>query len=153
MDDQASLNGGRGLRNGSGGVVSTISELGSDIATLAELQAKLTVLDLKESTHRAVVPLGLVLAGLAVALGCIPVGLLGIAWLIAYALSIHQGWAMLLTAAVALVVGLVVAVVAGRRLGGSFETFQRSREELTRNIAWIKTVLTHSGRPGPTRRV
>jgi hypothetical protein len=45
---------------------------------------------------------------------------------------------------------LVLAALGGwicaRWLAKSFSTFRRSSEELERNVAWIKTTLTQSGR-------
>jgi Putative Actinobacterial Holin-X, holin superfamily III len=64
----------------------------------------------------------------------------------------ERHWALLLTAGVAIVLAVVVGVLAVPRLRKSFESFQRSREELARNVAWIKTVLTYSGRSAPSQR-
>jgi len=153
MVDQASMKSGtNGRSNGSGeGVVSSIAGLGNDIANLAELQAKLALLDLKESTGHAALPVTLVAGGLALLLASLPVALLGVAELVASALSIRTGWAMLLVAGIAAVLAIIVVVVAGLRLRHSFESFRRSREELSRNVAWLRTVLLYSGR-SVTRR-
>jgi uncharacterized membrane protein YqjE len=155
MVNQATVRPGapaRGNDEGNGqGVVGSIAELGNDIATLAELQAKLAALDLKESTRRVVAPLVAISVGLALALGCIPVALIGVAFLLMEVLNLTTGWAMLLTAALALVAAAIVAALAAMALRSSFEPFRRSREELTRNIAWVRTVLVHSGRASPRR--
>jgi len=134
------------------GVVGNIAEFGNDVATLVELQAKLAALDFKESATRAIVPLVLVVVGVALLLASLPVALLGAAWLVASALSIQEGWAALLTAGVAAVVAAILAWVALTRLLVSFESFRRTREELVRNISWIRTVLVHSGRSIPKGR-
>jgi hypothetical protein len=148
MADQAAMSGNGTRTDGSTeGMVGSIAGFGNDIATLAELQARLALLDFKASAARSQVPLALIVAGSAVALASLPVALLGVADLVAEALALRTGWAMLLTAAVALVVaGAVVAGAAGR-FGRGLESFRRSREELTRNLSWIRTVLLHSGRP------
>ena len=44
----------------------------------------------------------LTVVGLAVVVASVPVALLGAGWLLASALKIHQGWAMLLTAGAAI---------------------------------------------------
>lgn len=137
--------------NGKAGVVDTLSEFGSDVATLFELQAKLIGVDLKESVGRAVVPAILVALALGLLLACFPVALVGVAVLISSALQLRLGWAFLLTAGVALVVAALVLVLAGTWLRRSFDTLRRSKDELIRNLAWIRTVLVQSSRSTPRR--
>jgi uncharacterized membrane protein YqjE len=160
MVDQASVRNpgaGNGTAQGQGqgqdgaSVTGSLSEVANDVATLAELQAKLAAVDLKACAERALVPLAVIAAALAVALGTIPVALLGAAFLLVSALGLGWGWAMLLTAAVALVLAGLVAFVSVRQFGRSLEPLRRSREELTRNIAWVRTVLVYSGRSIPRR--
>jgi hypothetical protein len=153
MADQASVKGGVARTNGSAeGVVGTIAELGNDMATLAELQAKLAAVDFKESSERAVVPLVVALGGAIVAVGAVPVLLAGVAVLLASALSVSLGWMLLLVSALAILTAGGIAAVAGNRLVHAFDTFRRSREELTRNLNWLRTVLVYSGRAVPRRR-
>jgi len=139
--------------NGSAeGMVGSIADFGNDVATLAELQLKLAAFDFKETTAKALVPLSLVAVGLVVLLGSVPVALGGLALLVAQLFSITIGWALLLTALVIMILTGALVVFAGRRLVASFASFRRSREELVRNIAWIRTVLVYSGRAVPKRR-
>jgi hypothetical protein len=132
-------------------VLGGIAEFGNDIATLAELQARLAVHDLKKCLHKLMVPAGLVGAGLFAVIGALPVLLLGVAGLLASALKISPAAASLLTGGVVLVVALGTIAVAGWRIPASFSSFRQSREELTRNLAWIRTVLLYSGRDVPRR--
>jgi len=132
-------------------VVGGITGFGSDIATLAELQAQLAVSDLKESLQKALLPLALFVVGMICVIGALPVALLGVASLVAVALKISSAWAMLLTAGVVLAVALVLVAVSTSKIGPSFSSFRRSREELARNLAWIRTVLLYSGRNAPRR--
>ena len=60
--------------------------------------------------------------------------------------------ALLLTGAVVLVVSAVVALLALRQIRAGFAVFQRSREELVRNLSWLRTVLVYSGRSYKGRR-
>lgn len=153
MADQASVSSGAGYSgNGNGGVVGSIADFGNDVATLVELQAKLAALDMKESVRMTVPPLAALVTGLAFVMAALPVLMLGVAWLLASWLTIHVGWAMLLTAGVILTLSILTAAIAARRLGRGLDAFRRSREELARNVSWIRTVLMHSGRPVARRR-
>ena len=84
--------------------------------------------------------------GIAMMVASFPVVLLGTAWLLAAALRIHHGWAMLLTAGAATALGGVAAAVGGRRLSHSFDSFRRSRKQLTLNLSWVRTVLVSGAR-------
>ena len=152
MADQASVKDGhpnpRSFANGAPEqqVVGGITGFGSDIATLAELQAELAVADLKEALQKASLSLALIVIGVICAIGALPVALLGVAALLATALKISSPWAMVLTGGGVLGVALVVVAVSITKVGPSFASFRRSREELARNLAWVRTVLLYSGR-------
>jgi Putative Actinobacterial Holin-X, holin superfamily III len=155
MVDQTSVN-GRGttrLPGSSTAEFEGVAEFVDDLASLAELQAKLAALDFKDSARKSEIPVVLTMVGLAVIVASVPVALLGAGWLLASALKIHQGWAMLLTASAAAAVGGLVAVLAGRRLSHSFDSFRRSHKQLMLNLAWVRTVLVTSARPHARRRV
>jgi hypothetical protein len=154
MADQATLNGnangGAKVKVNSPlveGVLGNMAEFSSDLISLAELQARLAAADLKEATGRVVLPVGLLAGGALLALVSLPVILLGAGYLLSEYTSLSVGWSILLTAVVALLLGAALAVLGLRGLGGSFSSFDRSKEELARNLSWIKTVLVHSGRP------
>jgi len=151
MADQAAISGNYSGGQQPEGVVGSVSEFGSDIATLAELQGKLALIDFKECLAKALIPLALVAVGLIVLLGAVPVVLLGAAALLAAALKIGSGQAMLLTGGGVLVLTATVVIVAALKLGPAFSSFNRSREELSRNLAWIRTVVLYSGRSVPRR--
>jgi len=51
----------------------------------------------------------------------------------------------------AIVLAGVVLTVCALRIPDALSGFRRSREELQRNIAWVRTVLVHSGRSMPRR--
>jgi len=139
--------------NGSGeSVVGGIAEFGNDVATLFELQAKLVSLDLKDCLAKVTTPMLFAVTGMALALASLPVILFGVAFLLAALLKINQGWAMLLTGVVVLVASAVIALTSLSRVRLGFEAFRRSREELVRNLSWLRTVLVHSGRSKSPRR-
>jgi len=155
MVDQASVNGRATARVPGSAEFEGVAEFVDDLASLAELQAKLAALDCRESARKSAAPIVLTVVGLAVLVAGFPVALLGAGWLLAFALNIHQGWAMLMTAGAAMVLGGLVAGVGGRRLSHSFESFRRSHKQLTLNLAWVRAVLvtSASARPHARRRL
>ena len=157
MVDQASVNGrGAARAPGSSSAESDgVAEFVDDLASLAELQAKLAASDLREAARRSAIPIVLTVAGLAVIVASVPVALLGAGWLLGTALKIHHGWAMLLTAGGSITLGGLVAGLAGMRLSHSFDSFRRSRKQLWLNLAWVRTVLvtSASARLHPRRRL
>jgi hypothetical protein len=155
----AGVQGGDVKNNGNGNgnaspearVVGGLAEFANDFATLAELQAKLTALDAEECVARIKWPLAAIGAGVVFILGALPVALLGLAQVLAAALHIGIGWATLLTAGVVLLASAAVIALSLRGFATSFSCFRRSREELIRNLNWIRTVLLYSGRSLPRR--
>jgi uncharacterized membrane protein YqjE len=148
---QAKVNGGsatrsQGDKNASAeGMVGNVAEIANDVLTLAEFQAKLAALDFREAAGKAAVPIGLTMAGLVLLAASLPVVLLSLAWLLATALQIHVGWAMLMTASVAMALAGIAGGFGATRLIRSFDSFRRSQEELSRNLSWVRTVLRYRG--------
>jgi hypothetical protein len=134
-------------------VVSNIADFGNDIATLAELQAKLTLLDAKEATAKATRPLIILGAGAALALASLPVILIGLADVIATSAKIPAGASQLIVGLVALAIAGGGGFIGWKGSTASLASFRRSSEELTRNLSWIRTVLVHSGRSVGKRQV
>jgi len=155
MVDQASVSRSNGSNNHASPLtmVGNIADFGNDSATLAELQAKLTALDAKECAARAAMPIIILGACLALALGSLPVILIGLADLIALNTRLSVGMARLIVGLVAFVLAGVGGYVGLKGSISSLDCFRRSREELVRNLSWIRTVLVHSGRNGGRRRV
>ena len=157
MADQATLNSHSGdkVKVNSPlveGVLGNMAEFSTDLISLAELQARLAAADLKESTSRAVLPTGLLVGGAILAVVSLPVLLGGVGYLIHENSTLSIGWSFLVTALATLALGALLAFVGLRGLGSSFSSFDRSKEELTRNLAWVKTVLVHSGRPKASQK-
>ena len=151
MAYQASMNGGFRFRTPEG-VFHSLGEFGNDIATLGELQAKLAAIDLKDSAARAAVPSVTLVVSAAILLATLPILIFGLATVLAPMLSLSPGVSLLLTGGVILVVSAIVAAVAARRFLQSFESFRRSREELARNVAWLRTIMVQSTQSSAHRR-
>jgi len=133
-------------------VVGNLAGLGNDVATLVELQGQLFKADLNELSARARLSVVVMAVAAVVALGSVPVLVGGAGLLLATALNISNGMGLLLSAVAALVASGVALFFAVGGLRRSLDALQRSREELQRNIAWIRTVLAQSGRTLPRRR-
>lgn len=128
------------------GVLGNLSEFASDCSTLAELQAQLAALDAREAARRAALPLGAAVLGLTLLLAGVPVLLVGLAETLHALTSLGRPGSYLIVAGLAVLLGAGLAGLGLSRFGHVSGAFARSREELTRNIAWVKTVLVHSGR-------
>ena len=155
MADQAPVNQSNGsnlLPPSPASVVGNIAGFGNDVVTLAELQAKLALIDTKDCISRATTPVVALVAGAVVALGCVPVVLLGLADLIAEAAKISPGVTRLLVGLVTLGAAAAIGYLSLKAATGSLTSFRRTTEELTRNVSWLRSVLVHSGRLAPRTR-
>jgi len=130
--------------------VGNLADFGVNLASLVELQAKLAATELKDCARRAAVSVALVVSAVALTLGSLPVAMLGVAEWLASAQGFSRVGSLLVTAGGVIGIAVVLAVV-GIRTILRLECFQSSREEFTRNVAWVKTVLAHSGRVAPRR--
>ena len=118
-----------------------VAEFLNDLVALAELQAELASHNLEEAARKATVPIGLIVLSLTMLAAGLTVGLIGSALLLASALLVHQGWAMILIAGVAIALAGPMTVFARARLRSSFDSFRPAREELRRNLTWLQSVL------------
>jgi hypothetical protein len=141
---------GTGHEPGPGDVVGNVAEFGENLLTLAELQARLAAMELKQNLEAAKVSGSVVLAGALLALVSLPLVLVGIAELLVSELGMRRGYALLGVAITALVIAAVSIGIAGYRLRRTVVGFPITGEEFARNLNWVRTVLLHSGRS--TRR-
>ena len=140
------MNGGLRFRGRRENVLESLSDLGGDVASLVELQAKLTAIDLKETIDKATYPTVTLAVAAVVLIGAIPVMFIGLAFVLAIALSISQGASLLIVGVTFALIGGVIGWIAMMKVLQSLQSFRRSREELIRNIAWVRTVIAQSGR-------
>lgn len=132
------------------GVAASISGMTRDAIELAELQTQLLACDLKESGQRARTSLILGVVGVCLLLSAFPVMLMALAVL----LNTLIEWPPAAGYGIAALVGLAasggVLALAYARFRQGIVTLDRSREELSRNIAWLKSQLS-SHRAGSDR--
>ncbi len=134
-------------------VASSFSELTHNAIELAELQAQLFSLDVKETSQSAGISIALVVGSVCMLLGTIPVVLIAIAQLLVEQL----GWSLSAGYGVAALIGIVasagIGAAAYTRFSNGMATMKRSREELNRNIAWLKSNLRSRTQAGAVRRI
>jgi uncharacterized membrane protein YqjE len=127
-------------------VLGGVGAFGANVTNLAHLQVRLLLLDLQEGSTRA----KLYFAAIGLAMIIIPGGLVlllaGIALWVAEATSLTTAQAMVLVPFIAILLAALAAFIGARGVRTSYTTFRRSNEEFQRNLAWLKTVLSQSGR-------
>jgi uncharacterized membrane protein YqjE len=133
-------------------VAASVSDLAHDVIELSELQIQLLTLDLKESTEKARTCLILAVVAGCILLGTIPVALFALAeWLVW-----QFEWARAGAFAIATVVGLATAAGIGAwayaYVKKGLLSIERSRNELQRNISWLKSTLRTRGQHRPAER-
>jgi hypothetical protein len=126
-------------------VAASFADLTHDIIELGELQAQLLVCDVKKTSQNVRTSLVLFIIGIGLLLGCVPIILMTLAELLRW----QWDWSPPAAYAVAAFVGLVCcAILLGlgyMKIKTGFEALNRSREELNRNIAWLKSTLRNRG--------
>ena len=128
------------------GVAKGMGELTHDIVSLAELQFELFRIDCREGLKRMLVPVAMLLVAGIVAVGTVPIALIFIAEFLEQAAGLSRAAAFSIAAMSGVIVALAIGVVGYSCLRGIIRVFERSGEELTRNVSWIKHALM---RPAP----
>lgn len=128
-------------------VVRNTAKLFHDAVTLVELQAELVKIEAQQSLRKTVRPVVLLIAAACLALGCTPVLLLSLAYVLIDAAGLSHGLSLLIAGCAGLIVAVAVIAVAIRRLTHGVIGFSRSIEEFKRNISWMKQALQHGCNP------
>ncbi len=128
------------------GVAKDVGELTHDIVSLAELQFELFRNDYRDGLKGLLIPVALLLVAGMVTVGTVPIALLLMAELLTQVGGLSQASALSITALSGLLVAVALAIVGWSYIHGVGRVFKRSREELRRNITWIKYALK---RPAP----
>lgn len=146
MAYQTEMSGSNGRTAAPRAVVENFGEFMHDVVTLGELQAKLFVADMRDFKSGAVAPMALMGVAFVLALGCAPVLLMGLAWLLVDLELLQRGWAFLVAALAGLLLTATLGATGWFWFRRHLAVLNRSQIELERNITWIKSVLKHSGR-------
>lgn len=158
MVHQAELNSNGKAKGTDPNVAASVSSLAHDAIELAELQLKLLKLDTQAAARNGGMSLALVVVGVCLLLGCVPVALAALAELFVAQFGWTRAAAYAASAAVGLALSAGAGTAAWMRVRSALASLQRSRDELERNIAWIKSNLkrdrsrSHPDSEAPIRR-
>jgi len=138
-------------RNGSSptqpnGIAKDMGELTHDMVSLAELQFELFRNDCRGGMRGLLVPVALLLLAAMVAVGTVPIVLIFIAEFLVQAAGLSRAAAFSIAALGGFTAAVALGVVGWSHIRGIGRVFERSREELIRNMTWIKHTLK---RPAP----
>jgi hypothetical protein len=112
-----------------------------DVASLAELQEQLLIVDAKEGVQKLVVPAVLLGVGLGFALGSVPIFLAAFAATLVATTSLSWAASLWIALALGVVLTLILSIPAAVSLKGSMNMFDRSYAEWRRNMEWLKETL------------
>jgi Putative Actinobacterial Holin-X, holin superfamily III len=128
------------------GVVSSVTGFGEDLLTLAELQTRLTGIELRQNLDSVKNGGALIVAGATLAIASLPVLMVGVAELLVSELGIRRGYALLIAGTTSIMIAGMCIAVARTWLRKKPLGFPLSAEEFGRNLNWLRTILRHSGR-------
>jgi formate hydrogenlyase subunit 3/multisubunit Na+/H+ antiporter MnhD subunit len=126
------------------GVAKGMGELAHDIVSLVELQLELFRVDCRNGLRRILIPVALLLFAGIVALGTVPIVLIFFAEFLTQAAGLSRAAAFSIAALSGFIVALAIGVAGWSYMRGVVHVFERSREELTNNMIWIKHALKRS---------
>jgi hypothetical protein len=129
-------------------VTASVTGLAHDAIELAELQVRLLKLDVRSAARNGQRGLALGVGGVCLLLGCVPVALLALAEVFVAQFGWSQAAALGAAAAIGLAASAVAAAAAWQRMRAGLSSLERSRDELNRNIAWIKSQLNRDKSSG-----
>jgi len=141
MDCETKMNTNGRIRDEEPNVATSFSGLAHDVIELSELQAQLFVHDLKSTAQKTRTSLVLSVVGLCVLLGTVPVLLIALGQFIAEQTGWPQSAGLAIAAVIGIVASAILMAVAKNRLSAGLNSMQQSRDELSRNIDWIKASL------------
>lgn len=138
------------VRDSEPNVAASFSELAHDAIELAELQVQLFSMDIQAATRRSRASFLLGVVGVCLLLGAVPVILLAIGEVFAERWGWSRAGGYALAAGLGIVASIGLSAAAWYSFRSGIDTMKRSRDELNRNLAWLKSSLrsrpmTHSG--------
>ncbi len=143
MDQQAKVADRNGAsKTASQGLARDVGAFANDVLTLTELQSQLLVADVRECSRRALVPSLVLLGGLALGLACFPIALVTVAIGLVQFLETSHFTAFLIVLVAAAIGSALLCIFGWIQVRQRAAVLRRSRDELVRNLRWIKRVFT-----------
>lgn len=134
IDDGESVSPSGALANGS-------AEFLHDLVTLAELQFQLVTIDARQGFTSLIAPIGGLLGGIVLALGCVPIALATIALVLTEETGLSPARSFALVVGVGGLLSLLMTVTCYWLLKRCLQMFSRSQREWRQNIRWFKETL------------
>jgi hypothetical protein len=141
MDCETKMNTNGRVRDEVPNVATSFSGLAHDVIELGELQAQLFVHDVKCTTRKTRTSLILGVVGVCILLGSVPVLLIALGELFIEQFGWSQSAGLAVSALIGIAVSLGILALGWNRFNVGLDSIQRSRDEFSRNIAWIKASL------------
>jgi uncharacterized membrane protein YqjE len=126
------------------GLAGDVREFAHDVLTLAELQAQLFVADVQECGQRVMIPGIVLICGVVLGMACFPLALVVLALFLVQIFEITSAMGFLIAFAAGAVLSALLVAIGYLQIREHAILLQRSREELRRNLNWIKKVLKRS---------
>ena len=143
MDQQAKVANRNGVPEiASQGLVGDVNTFVSDVLTLAELQSQLLDADIREFAGRGWISSLVLISGLALGLASLPIALITVALGLVHWLEVSYFTAFLIVVIAAAIGSSGLSIVGWIQLRRRTAVLRRSKDEFTRNLQWIKKVLT-----------
>lgn len=134
-------------------VAESFSGLAHDAIELAELQARLLKLDAQAAARNGGASAALAVLAVCLLLGCMPVALIALAETFVARFDWSRPGAYAASAAIGIALSAGAGFAAWQRIRTALASLQRSRDELNRNIAWIKSNLKREQAPHHSDRL
>lgn len=128
------------------GLAWDLGSFANDAMTLTELQSQLLAADMRECTRRGWVPSLFVVGSAALGLACFPIALVTAALGLVKFFELSHFTAFLSVLVVGASGSILLGIIGWIKVRERAATLRRSRDELMRNLRWIKRVITRTRR-------
>jgi uncharacterized membrane protein YqjE len=113
-----------------------------DVLTLTELQSKLFVTEVQEQGRRSVLPTTVLFLGIMVGMACGPIALVAFALMLMQSMELSYASAFAITAIAGATLSSLISITGWKLFRSRVSLPSRSREELARNLKWMKNALS-----------